>query len=228
MLRLLLAFILLSSPCYAQIYNPGGANASNINSGVLGSQYGGTGANNGSNTITLGGNLTTSGSNNITFTTSGSTNVSLPTTGTLGIGTITAVTTGTGLSGGGSSGSITVSSNAEQTMVFQPGLLSTIVNTKGNFIKFVKASTVDNIEISAITLTTCTTNPTVTVYECGTSTSCSGPTTIGSLTVTSAGTVVDGTVSSSAISAGDYVAFAISAGSCVAINLAATVQYHSN
>lgn len=45
--------------------------------------YGGTGVNNGSSTITLGGNLTTSGANNVTFTSTGTTNVTLPTTGTL-------------------------------------------------------------------------------------------------------------------------------------------------
>src|SRR5438552_1642389 len=51
--------------------------------------YGGTGVNNGSNTITLGGNIstassfTTSGANALTLTTTGATNGTLPTTGTL-------------------------------------------------------------------------------------------------------------------------------------------------
>lgn len=46
-------------------------------------QYGGTGVANTGKTITLGGNLVTSGSNNVTLTTTGATNVTLPTTGTL-------------------------------------------------------------------------------------------------------------------------------------------------
>lgn len=50
---------------------------------LVGSTYGGTGVNNGSSTITLGGNLTTSGANTLTLTTSGNTNVTLPTSGTL-------------------------------------------------------------------------------------------------------------------------------------------------
>ncbi len=50
-------------------------NASNVNSGVLGSTYGGTGINNA-------GSLTY-GSNNITFTTTGATSLTLPTSGTL-------------------------------------------------------------------------------------------------------------------------------------------------
>jgi hypothetical protein len=45
--------------------------------------YGGTGVNNGSSTITLGGNLTTSGAFATTLTVTGTTSVTLPTTGTL-------------------------------------------------------------------------------------------------------------------------------------------------
>jgi len=60
------------------------------NATVVGATYGGTGVNNGSSTITLGGNLTTSGANALTLTTTGLTNVTLPTTGTL---VNTAVTT---------------------------------------------------------------------------------------------------------------------------------------
>jgi hypothetical protein len=50
---------------------------------VIGPTYGGTGVNNGSNTITLGGNLTTSGAFATTLTVTAATSVTLPTTGTL-------------------------------------------------------------------------------------------------------------------------------------------------
>jgi hypothetical protein len=50
---------------------------------VLAPSSGGTGVNNGSSTITLGGNLTTSGANDVTFATTGSTSLTLPTTGTV-------------------------------------------------------------------------------------------------------------------------------------------------
>lgn len=53
------------------------------NGTVLSGQYGGTGVNNSGKTITLGGNLTTSGSFATTLTVTGATNVTLPTTGTL-------------------------------------------------------------------------------------------------------------------------------------------------
>jgi hypothetical protein len=57
--------------------------------GVIGATYGGTGVNNGSNTITLGGNistagsLTTTGAYSLGLTVTGATSVTLPTSGTL-------------------------------------------------------------------------------------------------------------------------------------------------
>lgn len=121
----------------------------------------------------------------------------------------------------------TVSSNAVYSVSFQPGLLTSVTSTKGVYGKISKASTVDNIEASAI-LFTCVGNPTITLYECGTSTTCATPTTIGSATVTTTGTVVDGTISSASITAGDYIAWAISAGTCTSLDIAATAQIHSN
>ena len=53
------------------------------NGTVVAGQYGGTGVNNSGKTITLGGNLTTSGAHATTLTTTGTTTVTLPTSGTL-------------------------------------------------------------------------------------------------------------------------------------------------
>jgi len=50
---------------------------------IVSPTYGGTGVNNGTKTITLGGNLTTSGAFNTTLTATANTTVTLPTTGTL-------------------------------------------------------------------------------------------------------------------------------------------------
>ena len=61
----------------------------------LSGSNGGTGVNNGANTITLAGNLATSGANPLTLTTTGSTNITFPTSGTL---VNTAVTTLSSLS----------------------------------------------------------------------------------------------------------------------------------
>jgi hypothetical protein len=80
--------------------------SSNNVSGTLSAANGGTGVNNGTNTITLGGSLTTSGAFATTLTVTGATNVTLPTTGTLAIlgsntftnnQTITEVAGGSGL-----------------------------------------------------------------------------------------------------------------------------------
>ena len=60
-----------------------GFNGTAALTGVILGTYGGTGVDNGTRTITLGGNLTTSGANAIILTTAGATNVILPTTGTL-------------------------------------------------------------------------------------------------------------------------------------------------
>jgi len=72
---------------------------------VISPTYGGTGVNNGSNTITLGGNiqtadsLTTVGAYSATFNFTGSTNVTFPTSGTLSTstGTVTSISEGTGI-----------------------------------------------------------------------------------------------------------------------------------
>jgi hypothetical protein len=50
---------------------------------IVGPTYGGTGVNNGSRTITLGGNFTHTGAHTLGLTTTGNTSVTLPTTGTL-------------------------------------------------------------------------------------------------------------------------------------------------
>jgi hypothetical protein len=64
-------------------YGPVSLGQSAAVTGVLGSANGGTGVNNGSSTLTLGGNLTTAGAFASTVTVTGATNVTLPTSGTL-------------------------------------------------------------------------------------------------------------------------------------------------
>lgn len=121
----------------------------------------------------------------------------------------------------------TLSSNAVTFIAFSPGPATSVSSTKSAFYKATKAMTFDNIEGSALAFT-CGTNPTVTFYECGTSPTCAAPTTIGTVTVTAAGTVVDGTIAAAAVVAGDYVAAEISAGTCTVLNIVATAQLHAN
>ncbi|GAB3889886.1 hypothetical protein GCM10028803_00390 [Larkinella knui] len=74
------------SPNYAgqtSITNVGTIGSGTWQGTAIAAQYGGTGVNNSGKTITLGGNLTTSGAFNTTLTVGASTNVTLPTSGTL-------------------------------------------------------------------------------------------------------------------------------------------------
>lgn len=129
---------------------------------------------------------------------------------------------------GGVIGGYGTGSGAEQTISYQPGLLSAVNATKGVFGKFAKASTVDNIEGSAITFS-CVSNPTITLTNCHADTSCTtSPTTIGTVTVTAAGQAFDGSISSTAIAANEYLAWSITAGTCASIDVAATAQLHAN
>ena len=91
---------------------------------LIGSTYGGTGVNNGSSTITIGGNVTFSGANTFTGTLTGNTSVTFPTSGTLAttsqltMGTVTSVAT-SGLVTGGTitaSGTVTVTAAVETDM----------------------------------------------------------------------------------------------------------------
>lgn len=122
----------------------------------------------------------------------------------------------------------TLGSGGIEHLTFQPGLLTSVVNTKAVFYKVSKAATVNNISASAITFTTCTVNPVITVYECGTDASCAAPTTIGAATITAAGSAMVGTVSNPAIAAGDYVAWALSSGTCAALDAQASAQITIN
>lgn len=118
-------------------------------------------------------------------------------------------------------------STVEQTVAYAPGPLTAVTATPTGFVKFVRASTVDNITVSASSLT-CGTNPTIALLECGTSTTCAAPTTIGSVTVTAAGTATPATVASAAITAGDYVAWEMTAGICTGLDVAGNAQAHAN
>lgn len=117
---------------------------------------------------------------------------------------------------------------AQTIHVDRPGLASVAQNAISDYTLFVNASTVDNLIGSARGTFTCSVNPVMTVYECGTSTSCASPTAIGTVTLTGALAVMTGTVSNSAISAGHYIGWTWTAGTCTALSAAFNMQVHSN
>lgn len=73
----------LPSAVQGNITSLGTITSGTWNATIIAAQYGGTGVNNGSSTITLGGSLTTSGAFASTFTMTGITSVTFPTSGTL-------------------------------------------------------------------------------------------------------------------------------------------------
>jgi hypothetical protein len=97
---------------------------------VVSPTYGGTGVNNGTKTITLGGNLTTSGAFATTLTSTGTTNVTLPTTGTLatlaGAETLTNKTITGAIISGGSINNTPIGASTASTGAF------TTISASGN------------------------------------------------------------------------------------------------
>lgn len=91
------------------------------------------------------------------------------------------------------------------------------------FLKAARAFTVDNITATAVgTLVTVTPS----LFECGTSTTCASPTTIGSGAVTAANTATPITVSSAAVAAGDYIAVELTAGTITSVAVNLQVEMH--
>lgn len=112
-------------------------NASNISSGTLASARGGTGVNNGSSTITIGGNVTMSGAYTFTGTLTANTSITFPTSGTLGYLNIPQVTksaayTPTDTSDVGKHISITTGGVTVNASIYSAGDVFTIYNNSGS------------------------------------------------------------------------------------------------
>jgi hypothetical protein len=101
-------------------------------------QYGGTGVNNSGKTITLGGNLTTSGAYNTTLTSTANTSVTLPFTGTLATLDGTEILTNKTLSSPTITGTGTITAKNYVTTLNTPstGATTAIDLSNGNFFKF--------------------------------------------------------------------------------------------
>jgi hypothetical protein len=112
--------------------------------GVLPAANGGTGVNNGSSTITLGGNLVTSGAFAITLTASGATNVTLPTTGTLA--TLAGSETLTNKTISGSNNTLSNIANASLT--------NSAITINGNSVSLGGSTTVTATATNALTIGT--------------------------------------------------------------------------
>ena len=97
----------------------------------------------------------------------------------------------------------------------------------GNFygpIKFTKSGTLQNVTGAASSFT-CTVNPVLVLYDCGTSASCSTATVLSSVTITASNSVISGTISSSTITSGNFALWTLGSGTCTALNISATAVY---
>ena len=131
------------------------------NGSLIAGQYGGTGVNNSGKTITLGGNLTTSGAHATTLTTTGTTTVTLPTSGTL----LTTAGSGSSLTFG--TGSLSLAGNLTTSGSFATTLTATATTaltlpTTGTLATLAGSEALTNKTINGLTVSTTTGTLTVT------------------------------------------------------------------
>jgi len=126
---------------YTGITGVGTLTAGTWQATVIGSTYGGTGVNNGSNTITIEGNIntansfTTSGNFAVTQTYTGITNVTFPTSGTLATtaGTVSSITgTANQIIASASTGAITLSTPQDINTTSSPTFFGLTISGAGN------------------------------------------------------------------------------------------------
>jgi len=192
---------------------------------LVAGQYGGTGVNNSGKTITLGGNLTTSGAHATTFTTTGTTGVTLPTTGTLatlaGTETFTNKTLTTPDINGGTADSLTSLSVRDTSAAYDITIaaVSSVTLTAGRTLTLDlenAARTISlggNIDIAgnvthagAYTQTfTATANTSVTLPTTGTLATLAGSESLSNKTIT--GSSFAGSVAATTLSASSTVTF---------------------
>ena len=142
------------SGSYTGITGVGTLTAGTWNGSLITGTYGGTGVNNGSNTITIAGNVTHSGAFTQTFTATANTSVTLPTSGTL------LNTTGSGASLTFTTGSLSLAGNLTTSGAFATTLTATATTnvtlpTTGTLATLAGSETFTNKTL---------TNPTVTNY----------------------------------------------------------------
>src|SRR5271166_3862640 len=144
----------------------------------------------------------------------------------------TNLASGPGIGINSNSGTITISNTSPASSTtnysrldFAPSV-QVALNTPSAYTRIPVASVVDKITLSAGALT-CGTNPTIVLYDCGASTTCSGPMTLASGVITSPGAAIDVVPTNQLIAAGDLVAWAVTAKSCTIESLSAVAELHT-
>ena len=123
--------------------------------------------------------------------------------------------------------SATFTHTPRSVLPFSTGQLASIVSGGQYFAGNLAAPGVLESLTATAASFVCTTNPTITLEDCGTSAgTCSSPTTLASVTLTAANTITTGTVTSATLTAGHYFVFATTAGACTVLNASGSAEYH--
>lgn len=191
------------------------------NATIIGATYGGTGVNNGSNTITLGGNVstagafTTAGAFGLTLTTTALTSVTLPTSGTLvnsavttlsSLASIGTITTGTWNGGviGAAYGGTGVANNAASTLTITGNFATTLTVTGATGVTLPTTGTLATLAGAEGLTNKTLTNPTVTNYV-------ESVVVIGTVTTTNTLSLTNGTVQTATLTASTACTFTMPA-----------------
>lgn len=105
--------------------------------------------------------------------------------------------------------------------VFSGSLVSISAGTTIAIGKVAVTQLVQNIEAIATILSLCTSNPVVALQDCTTS-ACSSPTSIGSVTLTGAGVLAETSVASYSLAVGHYWRYTLTAGICTTLSFTAS------
>ncbi|MFM6994229.1 MAG: hypothetical protein ACKOWO_03825 [Sediminibacterium sp.] len=164
----------------------GNISASSV-TGILPGSNGGTGIDNTGKTITLGGNLVTSGNNSLTLTTTGATNVTIPTSGTLATTAQLDAIAGGSFSGGQITGVVAPANGGT-------GIAnSNTITLGGNLLTGAAFTTTGTTGLNASAITLKTTAPsTVILPLTGTLATLDGTETITNKTITTATNTISG------------------------------------
>lgn len=109
-------------------------------------------------------------------------------------------------------------------IVASPGSLTTLSANE----LFSSGKTTNGFNILSITASsptyTCTTGPTFSIQDCGTSTSCGSPANHANVQITASGTITNGSIVTVAMAAGHYWRIVETTGSCTVINPTVNVE----
>lgn len=91
-----------------------------------------------------------------------------------------------------------------------------------------RAAILESISAVTSTFTTCTVSPRIDLEDCGVSAgTCASPTSLGNVTLTAANTITVGTITTAAVTAGHYLVWKTTAGTCAGLDATFSAVGHN-